>query len=86
MQNVVRARADGGSKFKRPSTTPAEERLVFQKIEADRNPQANRQIGMAYLGTADPKLTKRTWDEVMQDIIKDKKGSHIEAMADRDQR
>lgn len=49
-------------------------RLVFHKNEAAENPHARRKIGMAYLSTSDPKLATRTWDEVMEDVIKDKTG------------
>lgn len=50
------------------------ERLVHAKNEADRQPALSRRMGMAYLASADPKLTTRTWTEVMDDIIKDKQG------------
>lgn len=42
--------------------------------EAEATPIMNRRIGMTYLSAADPALTKRTWKEVMEDIIKDKTG------------
>jgi hypothetical protein len=49
------------------------ERLVHAKNEADRQPALSRRMGMAYLVSADPKLAARLWDEVMGDIIQDKK-------------
>ncbi len=53
------------------------ERLVRHKNEALRNPQINRKIGMAYLSATDPDATKRTWQVVMDEIIKDKKGATL---------
>jgi integrase len=50
------------------------ERLVLHKNEALRQPMLNRKIGMAYLSGTDPAITKRTWQDVMEDIIKDKQG------------
>lgn len=50
------------------------ERLVQHKNEALKNPVINRKIGMAYLSAADPKLTTRTWGDVMHDIVQDKTG------------
>ncbi len=50
------------------------EKLVFHKNEAVANVQVCRKVGMAYLGAADPELTTRTWEFVMEDIIKDKHG------------
>jgi integrase len=53
------------------------ERLVRHKNEALRNPQINRKIGMAYLSATDPIVSTRTWQFVMDDIIKNKKGSTL---------
>ena len=50
------------------------ERLVLHKNEALRHPLLNRKIGMAYLAGTDSAITKRTWQDVMDDIIKDKQG------------
>jgi integrase len=50
-------------------------RLVQHQNEALLNPTINRKIGLAYLGAADLQLTKRTWDDVMQDVIQDKSGA-----------
>lgn len=54
------------------------ERLVLHKNEATRNPQLNRQIGMSYLSADDPSLVTRVWDDVMNDIIKDKTGPTLQ--------
>jgi hypothetical protein len=51
------------------------EKLIFHKNESAANPHINRKIGMAYLSGSDPKMAKRTWEFVMDDIVKDKKGS-----------
>jgi len=50
------------------------ERLILHKNEALRHPLLNRKIGMAYLAGTDSAITKRTWQDVMEDIIKDKQG------------
>src|ERR1017187_259281 len=50
------------------------ERLILHRNEALRHPLLNRKIGMAYLTGTDSAITKRTWQEVMDDIIKDKQG------------
>jgi len=50
------------------------ERLILHKNEALRDPLLNRKIGMAYLAGTDAAITKRTWQDVMTDIIKDKQG------------
>ena len=48
--------------------------LVQHKNEAIKNAHINRKIGMAYLSTSDPLLAKRVWQDVMDDIVKDKHG------------
>jgi len=53
------------------------ERLVHAKNEAERQPQLNRRMGMAYLSATDSDVVTRTWRVVMDDIIKDKKGSTL---------
>jgi len=50
------------------------DRLVQHKNEALKNPAINRKIGMAYISASDPDLAKRTWADVMADIVKDKTG------------
>ncbi len=50
------------------------ELLVQHKNQAIQNAHINRRIGMAYLSTADPMLTKRVWQDVMDDIVQDKQG------------
>lgn len=50
------------------------QRLVNAMNEAERTPAANRKIGLAYLASADPEYSKRTWRFVMDDIVKDKTG------------
>src|ERR1019366_7901645 len=48
--------------------------LVQHKNEATKNAHINRKIGMAYLSNADPMLTNRVWQDVMDDIVQDKHG------------
>ena len=50
------------------------ELLVQHKNQATKDAHLNRKIGMAYLSTADPKLTARVWQDVMDDIVRDKQG------------
>jgi len=50
------------------------ERLVQHKNEALRQPLLNRKIGMAYLAGTDSAITKRIWQDVMEDILRDKHG------------
>ena len=50
------------------------ERLIQHKNEALRQPLLNRKIGMAYLAGTDSAITKRTWQDVMNDCLKDKQG------------
>jgi integrase len=50
-------------------------RLLHAKNEADHQPAINLQIARAYLAAADPGVTERTWQQVMEEIIKLKEGS-----------
>ena len=50
------------------------ERLILHRNEALRHPLLNRKIGLAYLAGTDSAITKRSWQDVMDDIIKDKQG------------
>ena len=49
-------------------------RLLHAHNEAQQQPIINRQIARAYLAAGDPVISKRTWLEVIQEIIKTKKG------------
>jgi len=53
------------------------ELLVQHKNLVPQNPLMNRQIGMAYLSGSDPALVERVWQDVMDDIMKDKTGSTL---------
>ena len=54
------------------------ERIVYHRSEALGNaPHVNLRIGMASLPAVDPKLIERTWEDVMDDILKDKKDSTL---------
>ncbi len=51
------------------------ERLIRHKNEAMvATPHINRKIGLVYLSDSDSEMGKRTWETVMEDIIKDKHG------------
>jgi integrase len=50
------------------------ERLLHAKNEAQHGPLINRQIARAYLSVSEPEIFKRTWQGVMDEIIKLKIG------------
>ncbi|HTI98726.1 MAG TPA: hypothetical protein VL527_07465 [Dongiaceae bacterium] len=50
------------------------QRLVHARNEADRLPQFNIRMGMAYMAASDPHVATRTWNDVMADIVQDKTG------------
>ena len=47
-------------------------RVLHARNEAQQQPTINRQIARAYLAAGDPEITKRTWQTVMEEIIKTK--------------
>ena len=63
---------------KRESLQTADEsvarRLLHAQNEAHQQPLINRQIARAYLAVGDPHITRRTWQEVMNEIINLKTG------------
>ena len=64
-----------GSRKSLETRNPEEAALLIQhKNLTAHAPQINRQIGMAYLSGSDPALVERVWQDVMEDIIKDKTG------------
>ncbi len=50
-------------------------RLLHSKNEADRQPAINLQIARAYLAAGDPDIMTRTWQIVMDEMVKTKQGS-----------
>jgi integrase len=50
------------------------ERLLIARNEAHRQPAINMQIARAYLSVADPSSVSRTWQFVMDEMAKGKKG------------
>jgi integrase len=50
------------------------ERLLHSRNEAQQQPAVNLQIARAYLATSDPEITKRTWQTVMDEVVKLKRG------------
>src|SRR3954471_24685328 len=50
-------------------------RLLHAKNEAERQPAINLQIARAYLMVSDPGVSARTWQQVMEEVGKCKKGS-----------
>jgi integrase len=67
-----------GSRKSLKTRDPEEADLLIQHknltAHDSQTAQMNRQIGMAYLSGSDPALTERVWQDVMDDIIKDKQG------------
>jgi integrase len=53
------------------------ERLLHAKNEAHRQPFINVQIARAYLMVGDPEAAKRTWQSVMDEIVKLKRGNTL---------
>lgn len=53
------------------------ERLLNAKNEAHRQPIINLQIARAYLMVGDPEAAKRTWKDVMAEIVKLKHGETL---------
>jgi integrase len=64
---------------KRESLETADEgaarRLLHAKNEAQQQPLINRQITRAYLAVGDPEITRRTWRQVLAEIIKLKRSA-----------
>ena len=50
-------------------------RLLHSKNEADRQPAINLQIARAYLAAGDPDIMTRTWQVVMDELVRTKLGS-----------
>jgi integrase len=50
-------------------------RLIHAKAEAQQQPRLNLQIARAYLMASDPDISGRTWQHVMNEIVKTKTGS-----------
>ena len=56
----------------------AARRIFNAKNEAHQQPAINLQIARAYLMASDPLIVKRTWQHVMDELIKTKQGSTLE--------
>jgi hypothetical protein len=67
-----------GSRKSLRTRDPEEADLLIQHknltSHGSHSTQINRQVGMAYLSSSDPTLVERVWQDVMDDIIKDKAG------------
>ena len=48
-------------------------RLLHARNESQQQPIINRQIARAYLAAGDAEISKRTWQTVMEEIIKTKR-------------
>lgn len=53
------------------------ERLLNARNEAARQPAINRAIAHAYLRAADPKMITRTWQDVMNAVLEQKRGETL---------
>src|SRR6266542_7043177 len=51
------------------------QRVLHAKNEAEKQPAINLQIARAYLAAGDPDIMTRTWQVVMDELIKTKQGS-----------
>ena len=49
-------------------------RLVHSRNEAEQQPAVNQQIARAYLAATDPQISTRTWQYVMDEMVKLKRG------------
>ena len=49
-------------------------RLLHSRSEAERQPAINLQIARAYLAATDPQISTRTWQYVMEEMVKLKSG------------
>ena len=49
-------------------------RLFHSRNEAEQQPAVNLQIARAYLAASDPQIATRTWQFVMEEMVKLKKG------------
>src|SRR6266581_4354085 len=56
-------------------------RLLHSKNEADRQPAVNFQIARAYLVAGDPAIATRTWQVVMDEMLKSKQGNTMDRYA-----
>lgn len=55
--------------------------LLHASNEAHRQPFLNLQLARTYLNAADPKMVTRTWQEVMEELTRNKRGSTQERYA-----
>ena len=56
------------------ANTAEARRVLHARNEAERQPHINLQIARAYLAATDPAVGKRTWQNVMDEIVRSKTG------------
>lgn len=56
------------------ANTAEARRVLHSRNEAERQPHINLQIARAYLAATDPAVGKRTWQNVMDEIVRSKTG------------
>jgi integrase len=56
----------------------AAEQILHARLQAEKQPAINLQIARAYLSATDEKITRRTWQEVMDEMSALKTGSTLE--------
>ncbi len=56
----------------------AVQRIFHTKNESHQQPAINLQIARAYLMAVDPQVAKRSWRQVMEEIVKFKQGSTLQ--------
>jgi len=71
----IQNNATGRQESLRTRDKEAARRIFNAKNEAHQQPAINLQIARAYLMASDPLIVRRTWQHVMDEVIKTKQGS-----------
>lgn len=71
----IQNNATGKQESLRTRDKEAAHRIFHAKNEAHQQPAINLQIARAYLMASDPLIVKRTWQHVMDELVKTKHGS-----------
>ena len=73
----IQDNVSGKQESLRTSDRPTAERIFNARNEAARQPAINRGIALAYLRAADPKMVTRTWQQVMDAVLEQKRGETL---------
>jgi integrase len=74
----IQHNATGRQESLRTRDKEAARRIFHARNEAHEQPAINLQIARAYLMACDPLIVKRTWQHVMDELVKTKHGSTLE--------